>query len=79
MYLCITGFLPDNFEDTSLKYELAIDATFNNQIVQLLGHKILSEMASGEWLLSADQVLQIATLINEQIPSELDIFIGVEA
>lgn len=79
MYLCITGFLPDSFEDSSLKYELDVDAAFNDQIVELLGHKNLNEMASGEWLLTAEQAQQIAVLINETIPHDLDIFIGVEA
>lgn len=79
MYLCITGFLPDNFEDSSLKYELDVDAAFNDQIVELLGHKNLNEMASGEWPLTAEQVQQIAALISETIPPDLDIFIGVEA
>ena len=79
MNLCITGFLPDSFEDSSLKYEFDVDAAFNDQIVELLGHKSLNEMASGEWLLTAEQVQQIASLISETIPPDLDIFIGVEA
>ena len=79
MYLCITGFLPDSFEDSSLKYELDVDAVFNDQIVELLGHKSLNEMASGEWPLTIQQVQQIAALISETIPPDLDIFIGVEA
>ncbi|AZD15545.1 hypothetical protein SAMN03159362_2417 [Pseudomonas sp. NFIX51] len=28
MYLCITGFLPDSFSDTSLKYELDVAPEF---------------------------------------------------
>jgi len=56
-----------------------VDSTFNDQIVQLLGHKSLNEMASGEWLLTAEQVRQIALLINQPIPGDLDLFIGVEA
>ncbi|WP_213937635.1 pyocin S6 family toxin immunity protein [Pseudomonas sp. dw_612] len=79
MNLCITGFLPDNFEDSSLKYELYVDSTFNDQIVQLLGHKSLNQMASGEWLLTTERAQQIALLINQTIPSDLDVFIGVEA
>jgi hypothetical protein len=77
--MCITGFLPDSFEDSSLKYELDIDTSLNEQIVELLGHKSLNEMASGEWLLTAEQVQQIAGLVSETIPPDLDIFIGVEA
>ncbi|AZD85696.1 hypothetical protein C4K14_2872 [Pseudomonas chlororaphis subsp. aureofaciens] len=79
MYLCITGFLPDSFNDTSLKYELDVAPEFEQQIVALLGHKSLNAMASGEWLLTAEQVKQISVLIKEPIPEYLDIFIGVEA
>ncbi|CAI8989322.1 DUF3837 domain-containing protein [Pseudomonas sp. IT-P12] len=78
MSLCITGFLPDAFEDSSLKYELYVDDEFNERIVALLGHMSLDEMAAGEWLLTADQVAQISRLVGEVIPSDLDIFIGVE-
>jgi hypothetical protein len=78
MDLCITGFLPDHFEDSSLKYELCVDSTFNDQIVKLLDHKSLIQMASGEWLLTTEQVQQIALLINQPIPGDLNLFIGVE-
>lgn len=79
MYLCITGFLPDSFDDTSLKYELDVAPEFEQRIVSLLGHESINAMASGEWLLTAEQVEQIAALINESIPLDLDVFIGVEA
>ena len=79
MYLCITGFLPGDNEDTSLKYEVKVSPVFEQSIVSLLGHKSLNAMASGEWLLRTDQVKQIAALINEPIPFDLDVFIGVEA
>lgn len=48
MYLCISGFLPDSAKDDSLKLELVLDASFNDQIVKLLGHRSLNQMASGE-------------------------------
>lgn len=79
MYLCITGFLPDDNDDTSLKYELKVSGEFEQSIVMLLGHESLNSMASGEWLLTTEQVKQIADLIDEPIPKNLDIFIGVEA
>ena len=78
MYLCITGFLPGDNGDTSLKYELKVPSAFQQPIVSLLGHKSLNAMASVEWLLTADQVKQIAALINEPLPLDLDVFIGVE-
>ncbi|WP_213937633.1 pyocin S6 family toxin immunity protein [Pseudomonas sp. dw_612] len=78
MYLCISGFLPDSAEDDSLKFELDLNASFNDQIVKLLGHKGLNEMASGEWLLTTEEAQQIALLVNQPIPSDLKLFIGVE-
>ncbi|UVJ46429.1 pyocin S6 family toxin immunity protein [Pseudomonas sp. LS1212] len=79
MYLCITGFLPDNAEDDSLKYELDVDISFNDQIVQLLGHRSLNAMAEGLWPLTSEQVAQISELIGQTIPTDLEILIGVEA
>ncbi|KPN92405.1 pyocin S6 family toxin immunity protein [Pseudomonas nunensis] len=78
MYLCITGFLPDTFEDSSLKYELDVDTAFTDQIVQFLGHKSLNAMASGEWRLTVEQAQKIGALINISLPRDLEIFIGVE-
>ncbi|WP_458379453.1 pyocin S6 family toxin immunity protein [Pseudomonas chlororaphis] len=78
MYLCLTGFLPGDDEDDSLKYQLKVLSEFEQQIVSLLGHKSLNAMASGEWLLTAEQGQQIVALINESIPGDLDIFIGGE-
>jgi hypothetical protein len=71
--------LPDSFDDTSLKNELDVAPEFEQQIVLLAGHGSLSAMASGERLLTAEQVEQIAVLINESIPRDLDVYIGVEA
>ncbi|MCU1760275.1 pyocin S6 family toxin immunity protein [Pseudomonas sp. 14P_8.1_Bac3] len=78
MYLCISGFLSDSSDDTSLKYELDVAPEFEQRIVSLLGHESMSAMASGEWLLTAEQVRQIAALTHESIPLDLDVFIGVE-
>ncbi|VVO09749.1 pyocin S6 family toxin immunity protein [Pseudomonas fluorescens] len=55
MYLCIGGFLPDSAEDDSLKFELDLDDSFNDEIVQLLGYRSLNAMAEGEWLLATEQ------------------------
>ncbi|QQZ42467.1 hypothetical protein IF690_02700 [Pseudomonas sp. SK3(2021)] len=78
MYLCITGFLPNNAEDDSLKYELDVNAAFNDQIVQLLGHESLETMAEGLWPLTNEQVAQISELIGQVLPSDLEMLIGVE-
>jgi hypothetical protein len=79
MYLCISGFLPDSAEDDSLKFELDLDASFNDRIVQLLGHRSLNSMAEGEWLLAREQVTQVSELIGQSLPTNLKLFIGVEA
>ncbi|WP_314917502.1 pyocin S6 family toxin immunity protein [Pseudomonas helleri] len=79
MYLCITGFLPDNPEDDSLKFELDLDSCVNEQVVQLLGHRSLSSMAEGEWPLTEEQITQISEFINQPLPTDLKLFIGVYA
>ncbi|WP_434696835.1 pyocin S6 family toxin immunity protein [Pseudomonas sp. Z1-14] len=52
MYLSISGFLPDEEEDDSLQFDLDLDESFDDQIVQFLGHRSLNAMAKGEWLLT---------------------------
>lgn len=79
MYLCISGFLPDSSEDDSLKFELDLGDSFNNEIVDLLGHKSLNVMAEAEWLLAGEQVAQISGIIGQLLPAHLKLFIGVEA
>ncbi|MCF4998332.1 hypothetical protein GIW70_14155 [Pseudomonas syringae] len=77
-HLCITGFLPGDNEDTSLKYELKVSPVFEQSVVSLLGHKSLNTMASGEWLLTKYQAAQISAVIGKPVPLDLDVFIGVE-
>ncbi|MFJ7881988.1 pyocin S6 family toxin immunity protein [Pseudomonas sp. NPDC096917] len=78
MYLCISGFLPDNPEDDSLKFELDLNSSFNDQIAQLLGHRSLDAMAEGEWLLTDGQIAQISELTRQSLPTNLKLFIGLE-
>ncbi|MBC3364634.1 pyocin S6 family toxin immunity protein [Pseudomonas sp. SWRI154] len=79
MYLCISGFLPDEDEDDSLKFDLDLDEYFNDRIMQLLGHSSLNAMAVGEWLLTKDQIREISDIIGKPLPTDLDLFIGVLA
>lgn len=79
MYLCISGFLPDSAEDDSLKFELDLDGSFNDEIVHLLGHRNLNAMAEGEWLLTSEQAGQVSKVIGQSLPTHLKLFIGVEA
>jgi hypothetical protein len=79
MYLCISGFLTDSSEDDSLKFELDVDRSYTEQLVQLLGHESLSAMAECEWSLTIEQTEKISILIGEVLPKDLNLFIGVEA
>lgn len=79
MYLSISGFLPDEEEDDSLQFDLDLDESFNDQIVQFLGHGSLNAMAEGEWLLTNEQVTEISKIIGVPLPTNLDLFIAVLA
>lgn len=79
MYLCIHGFLPGNDEDDSLKFKLKINVSFNDKIVHSLSHKNLGAMAEGEWLLTSEQVARLSSIIEQPLPTNLDLFIGVIA
>ena len=79
MHICITGLLSGDSDDTSLKYELDVPSQFEPAVLKVLGWQSLAESPDGEWLLTADQSQQIATAINEQLPSDLDLYIGLEA
>lgn len=79
MYLCITGFLPDSFEDSSLKYELDVAPELEQRVMDILGWKSLDAEADGELPLTREQVSQIADVVEESLPDNLDMFIGVVA
>ncbi|MGY1447174.1 pyocin S6 family toxin immunity protein [Pseudomonas chlororaphis] len=79
MYLCITGFLLNSTEDDSLKYELDVDSIYNKQIVETLGYTSLNAMEEGEWLLTNEQITAISEIIGLPLPTDLKLYIGVEA
>ena len=79
MYLRITGFLTDDSEDDSLKLELDIEPEHERSVVNALGHESIDAMASGEWLLTKEQVQKLSDLIKRPLPIDLEIFIGVAA
>lgn len=79
MYLCISGFLHDGVDDDSLKFELDLDHSHDEQIIQLLGHQSLNAMVECEWALTSEQVEKISVLIGRELPEDLQLFIGVEA
>ena len=76
MFLWISGFLKDSAEDDSLKYDLTVRPEFEVAVMDVLGWKNLDESADGEWLLTGEQVQQVAKALNEQLPTDLDLFIG---
>ncbi|MFS2158277.1 pyocin S6 family toxin immunity protein [Pseudomonas sp. Pseusp122] len=73
------GFLLDSTEDDSLKFELQIDSVFNEQIIQFLGHRSLNAMAEGDWILTSEQVAKLSSLIEQPLPADLKLLIGVVA
>ena len=77
MYLCITGFLPDDNDDDSLKFELDIDPVYHEQVMRLLGYSTLNEMAEGLSELSSSQITAIANLTGESLPADLQLLIGL--
>lgn len=77
MFLWISGFLTGDDEVDSLKYDFTVRPELEVAVMDVLGWKSLDESADGEWLLTGEQVQQIAKVLNEQLPTELDLFIGV--
>ena len=77
MFLEITGFLIDDSEDDSLKFELDVDPEFEQGVMKVLGWESLEAEADGELPLTATQVEAIAAVIKKPLPMDLDLFIGV--
>ena len=79
MFLWISGFLKNDAEDDALKFDLVVKPEYEDAVLNILGWKSLEESPDGEWLLSMEQVGQVSTAVNEPLPSNLDVFIGVRA
>ncbi|MGI3747919.1 MAG: pyocin S6 family toxin immunity protein [Janthinobacterium lividum] len=79
MYPCISGFLADSSEDESLKFELDLDESHIQEILPILGLQSINEMAAGEWLLSNEQIMKVSALVGRPLPTDLQMFIGLEA
>lgn len=77
MHLWISGFLDEDNEDDSLKYSLTVLPEFEQAVMDILGWRSLAAECDGELLLTTEQIRKISTAINEQLPTELDLFIGV--
>jgi hypothetical protein len=64
MYLCVSGFLLNGAEDDSLKFELNVDRSYNEQIAHLLGHESVKATAEPEWFLNSEQTSKLSQLIR---------------
>jgi hypothetical protein len=79
MHLLITGFLPEESDDDSLKYMLAIPQEYESEVIRVLGWKSLAEESDGELLLTPEQVSYVSQTVQEKLPNDLDLFIGVRS
>ena len=79
MFLEITGFLADDCEDSSIKFELDVRPEFENAVMDILGWENLAAECDGELPLTEEQVRKISSAINEHLPVTLNMFIGVRA
>lgn len=79
MFLWISGFLKGEDEDDALKYDLTVQPEYEDAVIAILSWKNLAESPEGEWLLTNDQAKQISMAINEHLPTDLELYIGVRA
>ncbi|MGL6242802.1 pyocin S6 family toxin immunity protein [Pseudomonas sp.] len=73
----ISGFLKGDDEGDFLKYELTVPPEFEATIMGVLGWKNLDESVYGDCLLTAEQIQHIAKALIVQLPTDLDLFIGL--
>ena len=76
-FFWISGFLKGDQEGDFLIYELTVPPESEVVILGVLGWKNLDQSEDGDCLLNAGQVQQIAIALQEQLPTELDLFIGL--
>ena len=75
--LSITGFYPDERQDDSLQFELAIkEPALTQALAQLIESKPFAEIEPGELELTDRQIAGISKLINVEFPIGLEYFIG---
>lgn len=79
MNLYITGFLIDDSEDSSLKYELDIPSDLEDSVMAVLGWNSMEQECDGELPLTTEHIKEISKIIQRQLPLDLDLFIGVVA
>lgn len=79
MLLWISGFLKGDDEDDSLKYDLTVKPEYEAAVMAIFGWKSLNQSPEGEWLLTNDQIKQLSIAIDEHLPIDLELYIGVRA
>jgi hypothetical protein len=79
MYLCISGFLIDDSDDDSLKFELDVPKSHEDAVMAAMNWKTFNEGAAGETPLSEAKIHKIEKILNISLPHELALYIGVEA
>jgi len=79
MHLCISGFLLDASEDDSMKFEFDVPAHREKEVMAVMKWKVFAEGAEGEFVLSHTQIQQIEKVLGTRLPSNLALYIAVEA
>ncbi|WP_019408365.1 pyocin S6 family toxin immunity protein [Pseudomonas psychrophila] len=79
MLLWISGFLKGDDEDDSLKYDLTVKPEYEAAVMAIFGRKSLDQSPEGEWLLTNDQIKQLSIAIDEHLPIDLELYMGVRA
>lgn len=79
MHLCISGFLIDDSEDDSLKFELDVSKDHEDAVMEIMNWRNFNEGAVGEVPLCQAKIRQIEAILKISLPHELALYIGVES
>lgn len=79
MHLCISGFLVDDRDDDSLKFELDIPENYESAVMEIMNWTNFAEGCEGEYSLSEEKVEQIEAVLKASLPRNLALYIGVES
>jgi hypothetical protein len=77
MFLWISGFLKGDEAGDFLKFEHTVQPEYESAVMDVFGWKSLDEAADGETHLTGEQTRKLAAVLNQQLPTELELFIGV--
>lgn len=79
MFLEITGFSATGSADSSIKFELDVPTEYESAVMTILGWKEMAAECDGELQLTSEQIRKISLAINEHLPMDLELYIGVRA